>query len=165
MLEPGALYFAYGCNMDVEFLSGVIGASVRPGSVACINGWRLAFNKGGEGEGDDEVVANLVEADCCRSYGVVYSLPKAAFAPLDAFEDVPQHYRRTTIWVEPVGRQARQATLVYLAQPSWVVDEGTPATAYLALMLRGALSHGLPGDYIEWIVSLAGGDTRQYPRS
>ncbi|MEE8551402.1 MAG: gamma-glutamylcyclotransferase, partial [Gemmatimonadota bacterium] len=61
------------------------------------------------------------------------------------------HYRRTTLWVEPLGRQARQAALVYLGQPKWTVEEGRPEPGYLQLLVRGATYHGLPADYVEWL--------------
>jgi cation transport regulator ChaC len=159
MLKPGLLYFAYGCNMDLAFLEGVIGTELPPAWPARLIGWRLAFNKGreGEGEGGDGVVANLVEDEDCLAYGVVYRLPREALEALDAFEKAPEHYRRETVWVEPLGRRASQAALTYIAQPEWTVPAGRPARAYLDVLLRGAALHGLPEPYIDWVRALAEG--------
>ncbi|MGD2217936.1 MAG: gamma-glutamylcyclotransferase [Gemmatimonadales bacterium] len=160
MLRPGLLYFAYACNMDPGFLAERIGLAVAKGWPARAAGWRLAFNKGGEGEGGGSVVANLVPDERCHTLGVVYRLPQEALTALDAFEGVPEHYRRETVWVEPLGRHATQAALAYFAQPRWVVDEGRPEKAYLNLLLRGARIHGLPLQYLNWLHSVASGEAR-----
>jgi gamma-glutamylcyclotransferase (GGCT)/AIG2-like uncharacterized protein YtfP len=156
MLEPGLLYFAYGCNMDREFLSEVLSFELRPGYVARADGWRLAFNKGGEGEGDS-VCVNLMPADDCCVYGVIFSVPNKSLPALDEFEGVPEHYRRETLWVQPEGRHGRQAALAYVAQPEWVVEEGVLDPDYLQTLLRGAADHGLPDIYIDWVADLARG--------
>jgi len=150
MLKPGLLYFAYGCNMDAEFLAGRVGGPLAEGWPARLDGWRLAFNLA-EAEGKPAVVANLVQDERCSTYGVVYRLPCEAVASLDAFEGVPDHYRRAMLWVEPCGRRARQAALVYLGQPARVVEEGRPDSAYLELIVCGARQHQLPSDYVDWI--------------
>ncbi len=159
MLKVGLLYFAYGCNMDPEFLAGVVGKPLEPGWPARLTGWRLAFNLADEAAGYG-LVANLVADERCCTYGVVYRLPREALVALDGFEDVPEHYRRDTIWVEPLRRRARQAALVYLGQPRYVVVEGRPEARYLDLLLRGARRHGLPSDYVGWIRASAQGQTR-----
>ncbi|UCC73222.1 MAG: gamma-glutamylcyclotransferase [Gemmatimonadota bacterium] len=161
MSRPGLLYFAYGCNMDPEFLARVVGLTLERGWAARLDGWRLAFNKGGEGDEGDSVVANLVPDARCCAYGVVYRLPTDALAVLDAFERVPEHYRRDALWVEPCGRYARQAALAYLAQPSWITEEGTPDPEYLEVLLRGSARHGHPAAYVNWIRSLARGQARE----
>ncbi len=155
-LRPGLLYFAYGCNMDPAFLAGVVGTPIDRGWPARADGWRLAFNLADEAAGFG-IVANLVESRDCCVYGVVYRLPHEALHALDAFEDVPEHYRRATIWVEPSGRRARQAAVVYLGQPGYAVPEGRPDPPYLELLLRGGQVHRLPGGYIDWIRAVAEG--------
>ncbi len=157
MLQPGLLYFAYGCNMDPDFLADLLGAELQPGWPARLDDWRLAFNKGGEGEDGDEVTANLVENEGCCTLGVVYRLPRERLAGLDEFEAVPEHYRREMLWVEPLGRCARQAALVYFAQPAWIVAERLPAQSYFGHLIRGAAFHRLPPSYLEWLQALAGG--------
>jgi cation transport regulator ChaC len=153
-LKTGLLYFAYGCNMDPDFLRGVLDMSVAPGAAARVDGWRLAFNKGGEGGEGKSVTANLVQDTQSHTFGVVYRIPHDSLVSLDAFEDVPEHYRRHTLWIEPLGRYARQAALAYIAQPRWMVKPGTPDPAYLARMLRGAELHGLPASYVAELRSL-----------
>ncbi|MGD2153832.1 MAG: gamma-glutamylcyclotransferase [Gemmatimonadales bacterium] len=158
MLRPGLLYFAYGCNMDPGFLAELIGRPLENGWPVRADGWRLAFNKGGEG---GSVVANLVPDERCQTLGAVYRLPHEALATLDAFEDVPTHYRRETFWVEPLGRRARQAAVAYIAQPRWIVEPARPDPAYLNLLLRGARIHGLPLEYLNWVHRVASGTARQ----
>lgn len=157
MLKPGLLYFAYGCNMDPAFLAEVVGVGLPPGWPARVFGWRLAFNKGGEGEVGGGVVANLVQEGRCCTYGVVYRLPRRALEVLDEFERAPEHYRREVLWVEPVGRRARQAAVAYIGRPEWIVEEGVPDPRYLGLLVRGAMVHGLPEAYVAWLRLLASG--------
>jgi gamma-glutamylcyclotransferase (GGCT)/AIG2-like uncharacterized protein YtfP len=147
--------------MDAGFLAEVIGRSLARGWPARADGWRLAFNKGGEGDGGRSVVANVVPDGRSRAFGVVYRLPREALSALDAFEDVPLHYRREVLWVEPLGRQARQAAVAYLGQPDWVVEEGRPEKAHLNLLFRGARLHGLPLEYLNWVHRAAFGATRE----
>jgi cation transport regulator ChaC len=158
MLRPGLLYFAYGCNMDPGFLADRIGLRLESGWPARVDGWRLAFNKGGEGEHGHGVVANLVADEHCHTLGVVYRLPQEVLPALDAFEEVPDHYRRETLWVEPLGRHAVQAAVAYLAQPRWIVEQGQPDRAYLNRLFRGARIHGLPLEYLNWVHATAFGE-------
>ena len=41
----------------------------------------------------------------------------------DEYEEAPAHYPRTTLWVEPLGRQARLAALVYRGQRKWTGED------------------------------------------
>ncbi|NIN73263.1 MAG: gamma-glutamylcyclotransferase [Gemmatimonadetes bacterium] len=161
MLRPGLLYFAYGCNMDPGFLSEQVGLSLARGWPARVDGWRLAFNKGGEEEDGHLVVANMVPDEGCHTLGVVYRLSQEALTRLDTFEDVPLHYRRANLWVEPLSHQARQAAVAYVAQPKWVVEQGQPDKTYLNLLLRGARMHGLPLEYLNWVHATAFGTARE----
>lgn len=146
--------------MDPEFLVEILGTPLVRGWPARAEGWRLAFNLADQAAGFG-IVANLVEADGCCVHGVVYRLPHDALPALDAFEGVPEHYRRSTIWVEPLGRHARQAALVYLGQPRHAVPEGRPRAGYLELLLRGAAAHGLPLAYVSWLRAAAAGQVGQ----
>ena len=159
-LQPGLLYFAYGCNMDADVLSRVVGVQVTQGWPACAGGWRLAFDKGGEGETGSTVTATIVGAEGCRVYGVVYRLARAVLRSLDAFEGAPEHYERQRIWVAPVGRRAAQAAVTYVARSEWIVESGRPDPDYVRSVLRGARAHGLPGEYVKWLDALARGDAR-----
>jgi gamma-glutamylcyclotransferase (GGCT)/AIG2-like uncharacterized protein YtfP len=161
MLRPGLLYFAYGCNMDPGFLADLVGCQLGSGWPARADGWRLAFNKGGEGDDGRSVVANLVPDEGGHTLGVVYRLPREALSALDAFEDVPLHYRREVLWVEPLGRRARQAAIAYMAQPRWIVEAARPEPTYLNLVLRGARLHGLPLQYLNWLHRTAFGPARE----
>lgn len=144
--------------MDADTLSGIVGTRLTPGWAARVDGWRVMFNKGGEGERGDQVTADLVQRHGCTTYGVVYRLPKRFLPALDEFEGAPVHYRRATLWVEPLGRRARQAVTAYLAQPGWRVAASEPAADYLRSLLGGATAHGLPPAYVAWLERLARGE-------
>ncbi len=147
--------------MDRELLAGVLDRDPGPGQAARLDDWRLAFNKGGEGGAGWRIVANLMEAQGCVVYGVVYRLPADRLKRLDEFEGVPHHYRRTTVWVEPLRRRAAQAALAYLAQSGHLVTEGEPHPEYLGHLLRGGAAHGCPAAYLDWLRDLARGDARE----
>lgn len=156
-LDPGLLYFTYGCHMNSELLAEVLATRLAPGWPARLDGWRLAFNKGGEGEGGGSVAANLLEDRRCCTLGVVYRLPQRRLAKLDEFEGAPEHYRKEMLWVEPLGRRARQAALVYIAQPAWVVGAAQPEESYLAHLIAGATRNRLPRSYVRWLEALSRG--------
>lgn len=143
--------------MDADVLSHVVGVRVAKGWPACADGWRLAFNKGGEGDKGASVTATIIREGNCRVYGVVYRLALPALKPLDAFEGVPEHYERERIWVEPRGRRATQAAVTYVARPEWIVEPGRPDPDYVEAVLRGARASGLPHDYVTWLDALARG--------
>jgi hypothetical protein len=82
-------------------------------------------------------------------------MPFESLVTLDEFEGVPEHYRRSTVWVEPVGRQARQAAAVYLGQPKRIVADGQPSQDYLDRVAGGARAHGLPRAYVDWLTRAA----------
>jgi cation transport regulator ChaC len=147
--------------MDADFLAELLGVELAPGWPAEVRGWRLAFNKGGEGDAGASVFANLAEGERCRTCGVVYRIPREALVSLDEFEQAPEHYRRETLWVEPMGRRARQAALVYIAQPKWIVAEGQPDEAYFRRLLNGAAAHGLPKGYLDWLRAQAQGTAEE----
>jgi cation transport regulator ChaC len=165
MLDPGLLYFAYGCHMDSDLLSGLLGIRLAPGWPARLSGRRLVFNKGGEGEDGARVAANLVEDRRCLALGVVYRLPHGRLAKLDEFEGAPEHYRREVLWVEPLSRRARQAALVYIAQPAWIVKESLPDESYLAHLIGGATRNRLPRSYVVWLAALARGKAKDCYRA
>ena len=151
--------------MDPGFFAGLLGIELQPGWPGRLDGWLLSFNKGGEGEDGAQVTANLMEREGCCTLGVVYRLPHECLARLDEFEAVPEHYRREMLWVEPLGRRARQAALVYISQPAWIVEETAPAKSYLDRLLRGARMHRLPRSYLAWLQALAQGQARDCYRA
>lgn len=155
MLKPGQLYFAYGCNMDGEHMRSVIGGDVGPGWPARLDDWTLSFD---QLESDGSLVATLHPCAGCATYGVVFRLPRESLPALDAFEEYPAHYRRETLWVEPLGRRARQAVTVYIGEEGRRSSPGAPRPEYLSHLLSGASQHGLPNGYVEWLRRRANGE-------
>ena len=99
--------------------------------------------------------ATLTSATGCRSYGVVYRLPRELISALDEFEEAPLRYRRQSLWVQPLGRRARQAATAYVGQPDWITETAQPDPGYVDLMARGAEAHGIPPTYVEWLRAAA----------
>lgn len=159
MLQPGTLLFTYGSLMERTCLRAVTGLDPAPGHAARVDGWRLAF---GVREPDGAWVAGLFPERGCRAYGVVYRVPRPALEALDAFEGVPERYRRRTLWVEPLKRRARQAAIAYIAAPdigaAGIAATGRPDPTYLETILSGARAHDLPDAYIDWVRAHARGE-------
>jgi cation transport regulator ChaC len=153
-LEPGTLYFAYGCNMDRDHLAAVVGRSVAAGYAARLQDHRIAFDVPHE---DGSRFADILPAPGGAVYGVVFRLAGDALRTLDGYEGVPELYRRAALWVEPIGRRARQAVQVYVGRQDHRVKEGAPDAEYLGRLVRGALRHGLPEDYVNWVRVRAAG--------
>ena len=154
MLRPGQLYFAYGCNMDADLLSRILGEDLAAGWAARLTGWRVAFDLR---DADGSAVANLIPREGCISYGVVYRLPRDCLSALDRFEDCPARYRHETLWVEPLRSRARQAALAYVGEEEWQGEEERPVPEYLEHIVSGAKGHSLPPPYVAWLEERARG--------
>ena len=145
-------YFAYGSNLSIDRKEQRTDA-IRDARVACLRGYRLAFNKPGA---RGEVYANIVPSPEDMVWGVVYLCNPAAMASLDAYEGVSGgHYRR-----EPVEVHVRDGTImmadVYIASGKLLIENGRPSDSYLHRILQGARQHGLPEQHIRLIEQLAG---------
>jgi len=142
--------FAYGSNLDTQQVRRRLGR-VPLARVACLKGWRLAFNKGG-----DPVYANIVPAPGEEVWGVLYECTAEELARMDRFEGVPSgHYRRVPVMVTAGGDEIRAEA--YVACEDRVVAEQSPPKAYAARILNGAREHGLPDEYVRKLRHLCQG--------
>jgi hypothetical protein len=150
-------YFAYGSNMQLATFSGRRGITPARAVVARLEGWRLVFDKPpllpiGEG------FANVVETPGSHVLGVAYAVTVSDLEHIDFSEGVLiDNYRRVSV---------RVATL---AEPAIELDAFTltssrrdpalcPSRRYMALLIEGAETHGLPAEYVAWLRSCPAGD-------
>jgi len=144
------LYFAYGSNLSTRRLAERI-PNPRPVAVAQLDAHRLVFNKpSADGSGK----ANLIPEPGSVAWGVVWSIPLAAWPTLDGFEP---GYRRAPCRVRDGAGQWHSAQ-VYLWESADA--EQLPYAGYVAHLLEGAREHGLPDAFIHF---LAGVRTRPDP--
>lgn len=154
---PRVAYFAYGSNMDTATLGvrrGIAWTRAVP-ALAC--GWRLAIDKPSL-LGTGEAMATVVRDDDAEVWGVLYDLSAADLEHLELTEGVRiGHYERVAVRVQPAsawtdaGQQAVEAV-------TFVSDRREPGlrptTRYLALLVAGAVEHGLPQAWIGHLKSI-----------
>jgi gamma-glutamylcyclotransferase len=140
-------YFAYGSNMLSKRLkSHDRSPSATAIDIGYVENRRLTFDKvskDGSGKCD-------IESTCCqtdRVYGVIYEIPSIEKANLDKAEGLGKGYQEINIQV--VTSKGIITAISYFAtkkEPSL-----RPYHWYKLLVVTGAIEHGLPTDYIEWL--------------
>ena len=140
-------YFAYGSNMLTRRLQA---PNRAPSAVAiCIGyveGRRLTFDKvSSDGSGKCDAEKTGTRSD--RVYGVVFEIPLQEKPALDKAEGLEKGYREETVQVRTVT--GRESATTYIATKKESILR--PYHWYKALTIAGAVEHGLPGDYVEWL--------------
>lgn len=141
------LYFAYGSNMLSRRLRArdraPSAAAAGTGFVACR---RLVFDKVST-DGSGKCDAELTLSPTDRVYGVLYEIDRAEKRNLDRAEGLGAGYREEPVTVV-IGSTTRETT-TYIA----VAKEPAlrPYHWYKALVVAGAIEHGLPEAYVEWL--------------
>jgi gamma-glutamylcyclotransferase len=141
------LYFAYGSNMLTRRLTG----AARAPSAVCegtgyIDCHRLAFDKvsrDGSGKADVEATGNTTD----RVYGVLFRIAAAEERTLDRAEGLGRGYRKGNVQVVTPAGAVTAAT--YIATDKELAC--LPYHWYKAIVVAGAIEHGLPNPYIEWL--------------
>ena len=139
-----ALYFAYGSNLLVTRMCGRV-PSARPLGVASLRGYRLTVDKRGR---DGSGKANLRAEDGATVWGALYELNPTHWKFLDACEP---GYTRLTVQAElwcaaPAEAQTYRSPLL--------TDEPVPFASYKQLLVDGAREHGLPDEWIRFLLTL-----------
>ena len=143
-------YFAYGSNMQRATFCGRRGIEFRRAAAARVPGWRLVFDKppllpiG-------EAYANIVPDSGSEVLGVAYELPAAALQAIDLTEGVLiGNYQRRTVPIVPLAEQDTAFEAFTLTSERR--DPGLlPSTRYMALLIEGAIEHGLPPAYVDFL--------------
>lgn len=141
------LYFAYGANM---FSRRIQASNIAPSAVAIdigfVQGHRFAFGKvsrDGSGKCDIEATNNPNN----RAYGVLYKINVKDRESLNAAEGLGTGYSEAEVQVATATGTYTAAT--YVASYKEAVLR--PYQWYKAFVIAGALDHGLPAEYIEWL--------------
>jgi len=140
-------YFAYGSNLCVQQMARRCpeAADPRPATLAD-HDW-LINSRG---------VATVEPFAGSTVHGVLWWLSDHDLAVLDSAEGVPVRYRRDWLTVHTAEGPA----------PAWVyidhrTEPGPPRPGYLERIIDGALHHGLPG---RWVDFLKRWDPAHWPR-
>src|SRR5512139_1592313 len=134
---PRHRYFAYGSNLNVQqmALRCPHAANPRPATLAD-HDWLI----------NERGVATVEPFDGSLVHGVVWQLTDHDLATLDSAEGVPVRYRRDRLRVQTDDGPAE--AWVYIDHR---VDPGPPRPGYLERIIDGALHHGLPHRWVEFL--------------
>lgn len=136
MSAPHA-YFAYGSNLCVrQMASRCPGASDPRPAMLADHDWLI--NRRG--------VATVQAFPGGTVHGVLWRVTEGDLDNLDRAEGVPHRYGRHRLTVRTGG----------VPTPAWVyidprVEAGRPRTGYLERILAGAIHHGLPQSWIDYL--------------
>jgi hypothetical protein len=147
------LYFAFGSNLDPDQMRARCPAH-RVIGLAVLRDHRLIFPIFSTGWGGG--VASLQLSHGKDVWGILYELGDEDLRALDGYEgfrgpgDAHNLYEREPVWVEltrpedgSVPRRVKAAAyFAHTANPS------PPTRRYMDTVIRGALAHRLPDDYI-----------------
>ncbi len=123
------LYFAYGSNLNRDDMR-LRCPGARPGTRACLNGWRLSFRG----------VANIEPQPDAAVHGALWWLTDDDVCSLDSYEGAPSHYVQRLVTVATAQGQVEAMTYV-MTQASYV---GLPSSWYLDRIATGFRQWGLP---------------------
>ena len=137
MLDRSHSYFAYGSNLCVEQMARRCpdATDPRPATLAD-HDWLI----------NERGVATVEPFDGSQVHGVLWQVDDHDLATLDSAEGVPVRYRRDRLTVHT--EQGPAEAWVYIDHR---VDPGPPRPGYLERIIDGALHHGLPHRWVEFL--------------
>jgi gamma-glutamylcyclotransferase len=141
-------YFGYGSNMNRGIFEGRRGMRPIKAEPALLEDYRLCFNLAiGPGE---RGVANLEARAGACTWGVLYLITVEQSEHLDRTEGVPRAYRRVPVSAI-VDSSEQIAAFTY--QSGKIGLGRKPSPRYIALLIEGAVQHGLPPGYLRYLRS------------
>ncbi len=130
-------YFAYGSNLCVDQMARRCPNAVDPRPALLADHDWLINERG---------VATVEPFNGSQVHGVVWQLDDHDLATLDSAEGVPVRYRRDRLVVHTDDGPSE--AWVYIDHR---VDPGPPRPGYLERIIAGALHHGLPQRWVEFL--------------
>ena len=143
-------YFAYGSNMQPATFRGRRGIEARHAIPARLAGWQLVFDKPtllpmGEG------MANVVATEGAEVLGVAYAVTLDDLAHIDLTEGVLiGNYSRVAVRVTSLDPTIGELEAFTLTSDRRDLSL-RPSHRYMALLIEGAETHGLPSEYVAWL--------------
>ncbi len=140
-------YFAYGSNMFTRRLTAADRApSAKPVGSGYVEGRRLTFYKASQ-DGSGKCDAESTGTKTDRVYGVIFEIASTDKAALEKAEGVGKGYAEKPVEVVTVSDKVKLMT--YIATKKEPVLR--PYHWYKAITVAGAVEHGLPNNYVEWL--------------
>jgi hypothetical protein len=139
-------YFAFGSNLSSRrLLQRLPLAEVH--CVATLAGHRLCWRKNGRDQSGKCDIHQTGDNDDLV-YGVVYRVSADDRLRLDEIETHGFGYQRREVAVRSLGGEHLDVFTYYALDINYTQQ---PYTWYKEHVLRGALEHGFPADYVEYI--------------
>gem|GEM_PF-1377356 len=138
------LYFAYGANINPEYLkdSGVFGDDL---GVFRLDGFRIGFDMPCEYSGVG--YASVVREEMAQVWGALYRVDTISLWLMDVMEWVPfGAYRRESVRVKSVPDSEQFFSIYVSAHPR---DGLKPPSEYLHWILESGEQRGFPDEYLE----------------
>lgn len=144
-------YFAYGSNLQSATLRGRRGIDFQRAVPVRARGWRLVFDKP-RLLGRDSSVANIVPDGAAEVLGVAFAMSIDDHAHVELTEGVAfENYRRVELALEPLAPVPDPPSAAYSLTSEQRDPALQPSTRYMGLIIEGALEHGLPTEYVEFL--------------
>lgn len=144
-------YFAYGSNMQRETLCVRRGVAYRRAVPVRAPGWRLVFDKPSILP-TGHATANIVLDASAEVLGVAFEVSTADLDHIELTEGVTVgNYQRVQLDVQAVVRTPDGPRRACSLSSDRRDPALRPSTRYLGLVIEGALEHGLPVEWIEWL--------------
>jgi len=155
---PTLWYFAYGSNMQSATLRGRRGVAYRRAVAVTARGWRLVFDKPPLVPGAG-AAANIVPDNDAETPGVVFEIGEEDLAHIELTEGVLiGNYDRVEVSVAPLdeaGGLPFSAFSAFSLSSARQDPLALPSTRYMALVIAGAVEHGLPANHVALLRSIS----------
>lgn len=136
------LYFAYGANMNHEFMKKRCPDYKFLGSVVLAD-YKFVYD--GQSRLRGGGVANIISGWRGKVWGGLYEISDTDLNMLDKYEGYPKYYQRKTVSVKNEQGEVQKA-IVY-CRPG--LTENPPVASYRQEVLEGAEDCKLPPEYIK----------------
>ena len=148
-------YFAYGSNMASSTLRGRREVSYNRALAARVPGWRLVLDK-------PPIIsfktsfANIVPDPDGEVWGVLYAVSADDFDHIELTEGVRiGNYDRVEVTAWPLSDADASSFRAFSLTSNRRDESLRPSERYMQLLVSGALEHGLPEHYVEYLRGVA----------
>ena len=149
MCNDTQIYFAYGSNMSLPRLQERV-RSAKPLGIGWLPEHKLMFHK--LSRRDNSGKCDIVRADACTVYGVLFEIDTTQVNTLDGYEGLNHGYSKKACTIQ-AGEGRCMPAFTYYADAGHVDDKRKPYKWYLYHVVIGAKEANLPEAYINEVMS------------